>query len=184
MAGYPHHYETSVDVPASPAELFESIDDHERLAGHMMSSSMMMAGSRMRWAAAIGSRIRMAGAVLGFRIELEEVVTDREPPRRKTWETLGEPRLLVIGGYRMGFEIIPKSGGGSRLKIFIDWHDPPPTWRWLGKLLGRAYARWCTESMARGTANFFSRKPSQAAVAPLRYSRPPHRSPITHRRPG
>jgi hypothetical protein len=171
MSGYPHHLETMVDVPAAPAELFENIDDHSRLAEHMTGSSMMMGGSRMRFSydegggRAVGSRIRMAGSILGVRLGLEEVVTERTPPFRKGWETVGEPRLLVIGGYRMGFEISPQADG-SRLKVFIDWREPEPPWRWLGRFLGRAYAKWCTESMARGAADVFkSRRASHAQAA-------------------
>jgi hypothetical protein len=161
MPRYPHHYETMVDVPAVPAELFENIDDHARLAEHMSGSSMMMAGSRMRFSydegggRAVDSKIHMAGSMFGVRLGLEEAVVERVPPFRKAWETVGEPRLLVIGGYRMGFEITPQAHG-SRLKVFIDWHEPASPWRWLGRLLGRAYAKWCTERMARGAADFFS----------------------------
>jgi hypothetical protein len=169
---YPYHFETSVDVAAPPAMLFAEIDDPERLAGHMAGSSMMMAGSKMHYALdekggkAVGSRIRMGGTMLGIRLGLEEVVTQRDPPFLKVWETVGEPRLLVIGGYRMGFEIAPRPGG-SRLKLFIDWRDPPAPWRWLGRLLGPAYARWCTENMARGAARNFTDLAAPAASAAI-----------------
>ena len=168
MVIYPHHFESSVDVAASPAVLFAEIDDPERLAGHMTESSMMMAGSSMRYAydeaagKAVGSKISMTGTMLGIRLALEEIVTERDPPFHKVWETLGEPRLLVIGGYRMGFEIAERAGG-ARLKVFIDWRDPPAPWRWLGRLLGPAYARWCTQSMARGAADHFRGLPATPA---------------------
>ena len=170
MPGYPHHFETMVDVPAAPPELFENVDDHARLAEHMTGSSMMMGGSRMRFSydegggKAVGSKIRMAGSILGVRLGLEEVVVERVPPFRKAWETVGEPRLLAIGGYRMGFEITPQAKG-SRLKVFIDWREPGPPWRWLGRLLGRAYAKWCAESMARGAADVFRSRRAQHAQA-------------------
>lgn len=170
MRGYPHHVETIVDVPAAPQDLFETIDDHARLAEHMTGSSMMMAGSRMRFrydeggGKAVGSKIGMTGTVLGVGLALEEVVVERVPPFRKAWETVGEPRLLAIGTYRMGFEIAPQAEG-SRLKIFIDWREPGPPWRWLGRLLGRAYAKWCTERMASGAADVFRRRPTSPAQA-------------------
>lgn len=157
---YSHHFESVVNVPATPAALFAEIDDPSRLAGHMTRSSMMMAGSKMQFSydeaggRAVGSKISMTGSMLGFDLGLEEVVTDRVPPFRKAWETVDEPRLLVIGGYRMGFEITPEAEG-LRLKVFIDWREPPPRWRWLGWLLGRTYARWCAEGMATGAADFF-----------------------------
>lgn len=170
MPGYPHHLEAMVDVPAAPAELCENIDDHARLAEHMTASSMMMGGSKMRFSyderrgRAVGSKIGMNGSLLGLRLGLEEVVLERVPPFRKTWETVGEPRLLVIGGYRMGFEITPQAQS-SRLKVFIDWREPGPPWRWLGRLLGRTYAKWCIESMAGGGADVFRSRSSPHAQA-------------------
>lgn len=167
---YPHHFESSADVAAPPATLFAEIDDPERLASHMTRSSAMMAGSKMHYGLdagagkAVGSRITMSGTMLGIPLALEEGVTQRDPPFRKVWETVGEPRLLVIGGYRMGFEIAPRAGG-SRLRVFIDWNDPPPPWRWLGRMLGRTYARWCTTSMARGAAEQFGALPAAPASA-------------------
>jgi hypothetical protein len=47
------------------------------------------------------------------------------------WKTIGEPKLLVIGSYRMGFRI-EASGTASLLTVFISPMDgtsanPPPT---------------------------------------------------------
>lgn len=48
-----------------------------------------------------GSHIVLRGRVLGIFLYVDEVVTMSEPPRRKAWETVGAPQLLVIGSYRM-----------------------------------------------------------------------------------
>lgn len=159
---YPLHHSSEVDVPVEPATLFAELDDHTRLARHMEKPSLMTAGASMRIATdaqggqAVGSVIRLTGQVLGLRLALEEVVTERVPPIRKTWETRGEPRLLVIGGYRMGFTITPREGG-SHLVVFIDYRLPEHGMaHWLGKLFGKAYAAWCTRRMtadaSRGSA--------------------------------
>ena len=67
---------------------------------------------------------------------------------RKTWETRGEPRLLVFGSYRMGFTISPQEDR-SRLVVFIDYQLPRRGFsRVLALLFGRAYAAWCTRRMA------------------------------------
>jgi hypothetical protein len=95
----------------------------------------------------VGSRIRVAGYVFGILLTVEEVVTERDPPRRKVWETIGRPRLLVIGPYRMGFEITPQDID-SLFRVFIDYalpEDVPA--RWLARLFGSYYARWCTRRM-------------------------------------
>lgn len=162
MAGkaYSHHFEKTVDVDATPERVFQELDDHERLAAHMMRSSAMMAGSRMHYefddaeGRAVGSKIRMSGTMLGIKLDVSEVVVERDPPNLKTWQTVGQPRLLVIGHYRMGFRLSSR-GPTSILTVFIDYDDPPGPWSVLGRLLGPAYARWCTVNMAEGAAAAF-----------------------------
>lgn len=159
---YPLHHRSEVDVDANAQRLFAHLDDHRRLAGHMEKPSMMMAGATMRvetdvlQGQAVGSVIRVIGRVLGMNLVVEEVVTERVPPLRKTWETRGEPRLLVIGSYRMGFTISPE-GDRSRLTVFIDYQLPPRgVAHGLGLLFGRAYAAWCTRRMAADATTAFT----------------------------
>lgn len=97
----------------------------------------------------------MNGRVLGFQLEVSEIVTEREPPHRKVWQTDGTPRLLVIGAYRMGFDIAAK-GSGSRLRVFVEYDLPAWPWRLLGLIAGRFYARWCVRAMATDAARQFA----------------------------
>jgi len=156
MAGnrYPLHHRSEVDVGTDVQSLFALLDDHRRLAGHMEKPSLMMAGAAMRvetdalQGRAVGSVIRVIGRVLGVDLMVEEVVTERVPPLRKTWETRGEPRLLVIGSYRMGFTISTERER-SRLAVFIEYQLPPRGFaHWLALLFGSTYAAWCTRRMA------------------------------------
>ena len=95
----------------------------------------------------VGSHIRMGGRVFGLRIFLDEVVIRRDPPQHKAWETVGVPKLLIIGSYRMGFDIRP-SNGGSDLRVFIDYDLPTGSIsHWLGRLLADWYAKWCVDQM-------------------------------------
>ena len=100
---YEYHEESSGLVSATAERVFAHLDDHARLSSHMSRSSWMMGGGRMatvldaRRGQSVGSVIRLEGTALGVRLLVEEVVAEREPPRRKTWETIGVPRLLVIG---------------------------------------------------------------------------------------
>jgi len=160
--GYTRHYRSEVDVNADAQRLFAHLDDHRRLAGHMEKPSLMMAGATMQVETdaqrgqAIGSLIRVTGRVLGMHLVVEEVVTERTPPLLKTWQTQAEPRLLVIGSYRMGFTISPQ-GDRSRLVVFIDYQLPPHGFaRVLGLLFARAYAAWCTRRMATDAVAAFA----------------------------
>ena len=151
--------QATVDVAVAPREAFARLNDHRRLSAHMASVSPMMAGSSMRLETderhgqAIGSRIRLSGRVLGIALSVEEAITVYEPPWHKAWQTLGEPRLLVIGPYRMGFDVLPL-GSGSRVTLWIDYGWPRRgVERWLGRLFGRFYARWCTTQMLGSLAD-------------------------------
>jgi hypothetical protein len=162
---YPLHYESSGVVRAPAPLLFAHLDEHARLSSHMNKSSWMVAGGRMDISTdeghgqRVGSRIRVAGSVLGMPLSVDEVVVERDPPWRKVWETTGVPRLLVIGPYRMGFEIT-STHESARLRVFIDYSLPETRpGRWLGYRFGGYYARWCTARMvADAVAAFDSRR--------------------------
>ena len=155
------HKEGSVLIPASAEVVFAYVDDHSRLSSHMSQSSWMMGGGRMGVeldagkGQAVGSHIRLRGNVFGIPLFVDEVVRRRNPPSEKIWETVGTPRLLVIGSYRMGLDVKP-ANGKSRLRVFIDYDLPidRPT-RWLGRLFGGMYARWCIDQMLEGPSKHF-----------------------------
>ena len=157
----PLHFESGVELNASADALFSLLDDHSRLSAHMTKPSWMMAGSVMRLefdasnGRAVGALIRLTGRVLGIPLSVEEVVTERNPPHRKVWNTIGRPHLMVIGAYRLGYEIIAKSPS-SHLHVFIDYALPDgPISYWLGRLFGNTYARWCTQRMTNDAATHF-----------------------------
>jgi polyketide cyclase/dehydrase/lipid transport protein len=160
----PHHTESRGLVAAAADRVFAHLDDHTRLAAHMTKRSWMMVGSRMALqldaagGRAIGSHIRLAGRVLGVRLEVDEVVIERDVPSRKVWATVDTPRLVVVGPYRMGFSIEPAADGRVSLTVFLDYG--PPTQRLsrlIGWRLGHAYARWCTRRMVEDAQAAFGR---------------------------
>ena len=154
--------EAIVEVHATPEELFDYLDDQTRLASHMTNSSKMMIGGRMTYkfdeanGRAVGSVIKLGGKILGLELHVEEVITEHQRPTRKAWETRGQPRILIMGAYRMGFEITP-SGNQSNLSVNIRYERPLSlTGRLLSPILARMYARWCVTSMATDAAHHFS----------------------------
>ena len=157
----PFQFESKVDVNASAEVVFSYLDDPRRLSAHMSKSSWMMAGSRMvteldaAEGRSLGSKIRLSGQVFGISLWVDETVTERHPSSRKVWETIGEPNLLVIGHYRMGYKIEPQ-GDSSALCVFIDYDLPQalPA-RWIGKIFGHFYARWCTKRIAGDAVKHF-----------------------------
>ena len=158
----PRNFETFVHIPAPAKTIFDRLDDQTRLGAHMERSSAMMGGGRMTYefdegrGQAVVSLIKMCGSAFGLSLYVDEVVTEREPPRRKVWETVGRPRLLVVGVYKMGFEITP-SAVGSDLRVWIAYDLAPSLLgRWLGPLLAPLYAKWCVGQMARDAVAYFA----------------------------
>ena len=157
----PFHFESEVELNASADAMFTLLDDHSRLSAHMTKPSWMMAGSVMTLefdaanGHAVGAKISLQSRVLGIPLSVKEIVTEHKPPLRKVWSTIGKPQLVVIGSYRMGFEITPRTRA-SHLRVFIDYALPDGTISyWLGCLFGNFYARWCTQRMTSDAAMHF-----------------------------
>lgn len=160
-APYAYRHDSSGTVAARPEVLFEHLDDHTRLSAHMSKRSWKMGWGKMAVESdaakgrEVGSHIRLAGRVFGLWLELEEVVTERTPPHRKVWQTVGVPRLLVIGRYEMGFELTPV-GDRTALRVFIAYSLPRRGFeRLLGSMFAASYAAWCTRKMVDDAAERF-----------------------------
>jgi hypothetical protein len=164
---YSAHADAHIDAPVP--SVFEFLDDQANLSAHMSKRSWMMMGSTMdiymdeQATRAVGSRFGFAGRILGIPLRVDEAVATRKPPTLKTWETTAEPTLWVIGRYEMGLELSP-SGTGSHLRVYIRY-DLPRAWfpRLLGRLFGRAYARWCTSKMVDDAQRHFETPAGTAA---------------------
>jgi len=176
----PYHFEQSVDLSAHAEVVFEHLDDFERLGEHMMRPSWMMAGSRMRYEfdEARGrkpdARVRLLGSVLGMNLEIEERITERTPGVSKSWQTIGQPRMLILEAYRMGFTVTP-GDAGCRLQVFIDYATPHGgLGRWLGQIAGGPYARWCVRSMIDAAVRHFGHADEGPVGARMRKPAAPH----------
>lgn len=166
----PYTFERRVRVAAPPSEVFARLDDQTHLGAHMEERSAMMGGGRMTFefdegrGQAIGSHIRMSGSAFGVSLFVDEAVTERQPPNRKAWKTIGPTTMLIIRDYEMGFDIAAK-GSHSELCVWIHYSLPLNfLGRLFGWLLAPLYARWCVGRMVTDAANFFSASatPTQA----------------------
>ena len=166
MSSYARFAETSGSIEAPPTATYEFLDDQSNLSAHMRQSSGMMLGSSMDihmeadHTRRVGSKFGFTGRVLGVPLQVDEVVTSREPPLSKTWETTNEPRLWVIGRYMMGFELSPPGTAGTTLRVYIRYDLPVGRFtRLLGHMFGRFYADWCTRRMVVDAQKHFHHLP-------------------------
>lgn len=172
MSTYSRYAEASGLIAAPPATVYEFLDDQSNLSAHMRQSSGMMMGSSMDihmepdHTRRVGSRFGFTGHIFGIPLSVEEVVTGREPPASKTWETTAEPHLWVIGRYMMGFELAPLAEAGTRLRVYIHYDLPARgLTRLLGRIFGRVYASWCTRRMVVDAQRHFDHWSAQRLTA-------------------
>lgn len=155
---YEKHYEESIFIPAPVQAVFDYADNHANYYSHVIKFARI-AGGRMdlqmdeRNGQSVGSHIRLSGKVLGKSLSLEEVVTRREPPHTKTWETVGIPNFLIVGQYQYNVQIEPQANG-SRLSVSFDF-SPPQASGWLRLWFSRVYSRLCAREMVKVARDYF-----------------------------
>lgn len=169
----PRRFEGGVTLQTDAPRLFAHLDDQASLARHMTRRSLMMGGGRMTYSfdagrgQAVGSRIRMGGSAFGLKLAVEEVVTVRESPLRKRWQTVGTPHLLIIASYEMGFEIA-SLGAESVLNVWISY-VPTQTNGLRGRIaacVSTYFARWCVGQMLNDASRFAQSQFDTGAVVP------------------
>ncbi|NMN69463.1 SRPBCC family protein [Rhizobium sp. 57MFTsu3.2] len=158
---------STIDLLAPPQQVFALLDDPTVVGAHMQKPSLMMLGSTLEYdvdagnGQVVGSIVKMRGKVLGMSLFVEEIVTERQPPWRKSWQTLGQPKLLVIDSYHMDFVIRPISEG-CRVIVKIQYsYSRSPVGSWLGGVPAKAYARWCVSKMTSEAGNHFPQPPKR-----------------------
>jgi len=159
---FPFHYETSGLLNSSIEGAFNYLDDHTKLSGHMNKSSWMMMGSQMltefdsAQGKSIGAKIIMRGKMMGVPLFVNEEITERIPQFKKTWETQGPQKLVILDQYKMGFILKPEGKESTKLTVFIDYCIPTSGFKHLlAVATAKIYAKWCTESMVKDAETHF-----------------------------
>ncbi|MBW9116402.1 SRPBCC family protein [Rhizobium cauense] len=156
---------STIDLQAPPQQVFAFLDDPTVVVAHMQKPSLMMLGATTEYdvdpgkGQAVGSIVKMRGKVLGMELLVEEIITEWQPPWRKSWQTLGRPKLLVIDSYHMDFVIRPITQG-CRVTVKIQYsYSRSPVGSWLGGIPAKAYARWCVAKITSEAGNRFPQHP-------------------------
>lgn len=105
---------------------------------------------------AVGSKIIMRGKMIGIPLFVNEEITERIPHFKKTWETRGTQKLVILDQYRMGFLLKPEGNASTKLTVFIDYNIPPSGFKHLLAVpAAKMYAKWCSESMVKDAEAHF-----------------------------
>ena len=121
----------TVDIQAPAQEVFAHIDDIRNVGGHMTEeSSMAMMGSKLKVEVlssnptGLGATYRYSGKMMGLTLDFSESVTKYVRNREKVWQTIGEPRLLIMSSYEMRLSVEPLRPSSSRLTVSISYELP------------------------------------------------------------
>jgi hypothetical protein len=156
----PYRKEAAVVVAAPREQVFAYIDEAAHMAGHMDRPTWMMGGGHMELRTdacrghRVGSRMTLNGRAFGIPLGVETVVVERRAPALKQWETVGEPRLIVIGRYRITITI-DRAPRQSRIAIRIDYDLPRSRRGRIAKWLAGIYALWCVRQMSTDLVSAF-----------------------------
>lgn len=150
-------------IHSSPQQIFSQLDDFSKTGMHMSESSMMMMGSKLNLEQlstnpGLGASYRWSGKLMGMTMDFSETVTKWQPPKLKEWETVGEPKIIIMSWYRMRFEITAAENG-TIVKISISYL-PPKVWLYkiLSFFFAKLYCNWCLNNMLNDTKRELEKK--------------------------
>lgn len=140
-------------IQAPVEKVFSFMDDLSKTGMHMSGSSMMMAGSKLKLEhvsgpeKGVGAGFRWSGKMLGFELDFTVVVTKWVENAEKVWETIGMPKLIILGWYLMHLKTEPVTGG-TLVSLEIQYIRPRGFfYKLLSILFARRYAEWCVTRM-------------------------------------
>ncbi|MBI2271940.1 MAG: hypothetical protein HYU69_16490 [Bacteroidetes bacterium] len=152
--------EKTVIVNAKPEEVFAFMDDISNTGMHMTKNSVQMAGSKLRleWLTehktGLNTKYRWTGKAMGMKVKFTVIVTQWDEGKSKTWETIGDAKMIVISWFKMYLELKRNNDGTTtaRLGILYTKSKNIP-----GFLLGKRYSIWCVKSMLKDTKKHFNK---------------------------
>lgn len=152
--------ERTVIVNAKPEEVFAFMDDINNTGMHMTKSNAQMMGSKLNlewlteYKTGLNTKYKWTGKVMGMKMKFTVIVTQWDNGKSKTWETIGDAKMIVISWYKMYLELSPNSEGTTTAKLGILYTK---TKNIPGFLLGKRYSIWCVKSMLNDTKKHFKK---------------------------
>lgn len=140
-------------IKAPVEKVFSLMDDLSKTGMHMSERSVMMMGSKLTLEhlpspeKGVGAKYRWKGKMMGFRLDFTVEVTKWIENKEKIWQTIGTPRLIILGQYLMRLKTEPQTEG-TLASLEIEYTRPPGLfYGLLSLLLARSYANWCVNQM-------------------------------------
>jgi hypothetical protein len=146
-----------IRLNASPEKVFETLDDLGVTGMHMMQSSAMMMGARLHlqyltdYHTGLGSKYRWTGKMMGMKMDFTVEVTKWIMGTEKTWETIGEARMIIYSWYRMHL-LVESTTNGCEAELSITYEKPKDRIaKIISFLFADWYCNWCLKNMLSDT---------------------------------
>jgi hypothetical protein len=142
---------------ASSKDVFECMDDLGVTGMHMTESSMPMMGGKMNLEfltvqkSGLNTKYRWTGKVLWMNLDFTVQVIKWIGEHEKTWETIGNPKMIIYSWFRMHLKV-EKINAGSTASLSISYEKPNGLFnKIICFLFGHWYSRWCLKNMLNDT---------------------------------
>lgn len=147
----------NIHIESAPEKVFETLDNLGVTGMHMTKSSAMMMGSKLNLEyltanrTGLGSTYRWTGKMIGMKMDFTVEVTKWVNGIEKTWETIGEAKMIIYSWYMMHLLVRPK-GNITEAELSITY-ERPKRWfaRFISFLFADWYCNWCLKNMLGDT---------------------------------
>lgn len=143
----------SVIIRSTPEKVFAYMDTLGNTGMHMMESSTMLIGNKLRLiqlsenAIGLNSKFKWAGEILGFKIDFTVEVLWWVKDKEKVWETVGNAKMVIMKWYQMHLVLSPE-GQNTKVLLTISYKLPDSIIpRFLAFFLAPWYVNWCLKNM-------------------------------------
>ena len=140
-------------IHSTPEKVFAYMDNIGNTGMHMTKSSMLMMGNKLELkqlsenATGLNSKFHWYGKMIGFTMDFTVIVTKWVKDKEKTWETIGEAKMIILDWYQMCFVISPK-GENIKVELSIAYTKPKNIiFKFIAFFLAPFYANWCLNNM-------------------------------------
>jgi hypothetical protein len=142
---------------AAPEDVFKCIDNLGVTGMHMTKSSWMMMGSKLKLEYlteqhnGLGAKYSWTGKMMGMTMDFTVEVTQWVEGKEKTWETVGEAKMIIYSWFQMHLTTTPMFNKGAKAELSITYKKPKGLLNnILCFLFADWYCHWCIKQMLGG----------------------------------
>lgn len=157
--------------PFNPDIVFQCLDNLGITGMHMTQSSMMMMGSKLdlnfltKNHTGLGTKYRWTGKMMGIKMDFTVEVTKWLSGEEKTWETIGNPKLIIYSWYQMHL-LLAKIPTGTTAQLSISHERPEGIfYKIISFLFADWYCRWCLKNMLEDSKKILTQNYSKTAIS-------------------